>query len=164
MIQPNDRVKVVFKNGMVEDGFVMSWSQEESILRFYNSSNELIIPDTRGSVQAVKVFREPDQAAADDPDRQVYVDKPMEPEEYHRDENERIQSLVELRALAKKEEQARLHEHMNNFRPNADPGLTSYDYPSQPAKSVPVSAAGEDRRRPAGHPTLPLTGRRYPNR
>ena len=168
MIHPNDRVKIVFKNGMVEEGLVVSWSDDTSVIQAFQSVNQLVIPDTKGSVQAVKVYLEPETEPGEpEPEpgesEPVFADLPMEPDRYYQDENERVQNLVELRAKAKQIELERARKHMTNFSPSADPGLTSYDYPSQPSKSVPVSATEEDRARPAGYKTGPFPGRRNPH-
>ena len=59
--QQNDHVKVIFNNGLIEEGIVMNWSAEQAVLRAFSTDNLLLIQNTTRDVLAIKIYREDTQ-------------------------------------------------------------------------------------------------------
>lgn len=110
MIKPGQHVKVFFRNNIVEEGIVVSWSNKISVLKSLSSENKLIIQNTALDVQAVKVFIEKEEEKKVD---QVYINEELKTTE--RDPKLRALKLAELRILRGREERERLRNAMRTF-------------------------------------------------
>ena len=121
-----DRVKLFFRNGLVEEGIVMHWSSTRAVLGSFSSDNVLIIQNTENDIIAIKVYRDKTQIESRNPSAQVYVDDDLQPDKYYRDENLRALSLVQLRQRQAQEERKRARELTTSFTPNGS-GSEAYD-------------------------------------
>ena len=113
------RVKIFFRNGLIEEGFVESWSDEKSVIRSLNSSNLLVIQQTQSDVIAIKIIT--DQPTIPD---QVYQELPELPA-YEPDSQLRAMKLSDLHRarIAQEREQAR--QRLTTFN---NSGLNSVEY------------------------------------
>jgi hypothetical protein len=103
-----ERVKIYFKNGLVEEGIVEFWSQHKSVLRAISGNNLFIIQNTLQDVLGLKIFR--DQPSISD----VHVDTPTLKERIP-DENLRAMKLADLHKLRAQEERKRAREKLTTF-------------------------------------------------
>lgn len=106
-----DRVKLFFRNGLVEEGVVLSWSDTKTVLRSLTSDNLLLVQNTVQDVIAVKLFvqeKQPQTAG------NVYVDADTNIPE--RDIRLRAMKLAKLRILQGEEERRRAREAMTTFQ------------------------------------------------
>jgi hypothetical protein len=123
--EPEQHVKLYFHNGGIEEGVVVSWSDQKSVLRSLTSPNLLIIQDTIRSVLAVKIFLEESfqespkkflATRAGEAQNQVYVDRELELEEPERDLKLRALKLAQLRILRGQEERELARRAMTTFK------------------------------------------------
>ena len=110
--EPNQHVKIYFRNGVVEEGIVLQWSDTKSVLRSLSSQNKLIIQNTLQDIIAIKIF------AYDhlEERKKVYIDEELQLENSERDSQIRAAKLAELRILRGRAERERARELMNEFR------------------------------------------------
>lgn len=106
----------MFRNGLVEEGYVVSWSKKESVIRALSSNNLLEIFDTEKDVLAVKIFVE-------EIPKNIYIDSELETKE--RDPGLRAKKLAELRIMQGKGERERARELMTTFKPV---GIANVEY------------------------------------
>jgi len=135
--EPGQHVKLFFRNGLVEEGRVVAWSDGKSVLKSLSSENLLIIQDTLHDIVAIKLFvyehleKEPEEAAP----RSVYIDKELELPAPERDMTLRALKLAELRKMRAHEEREAAREMMTTFRPTGGGGFSidnaeNYGYPN----------------------------------
>jgi hypothetical protein len=121
------RVKIYFRNGLVEEGIVVSWSETKTVIKAISSDNVLIILNTSQDVIAVKVF-----SAEVEEKPSVYVDEPIEVEPGIRDHKTRIAKLAELRLMRADMEKERARELMTTFKNHGTTSLMEhYGTPSR---------------------------------
>jgi hypothetical protein len=132
--EPGQHVKLFFRNGLVEEGRVVSWSDDKSVLKSLASDNLLIIQHTAHDVVAIKVFvyeklAEQEESAP----RSVYIDKELELPAPERDMTLRALKLAELRKIRAHEERELAREMMTTFKPTGGFSIDSsenYGYPN----------------------------------
>ena len=112
-----DHVKLIFVNGMVEEGIVLEWSDENSAIRSLQNQNVLIIQNTKQNIIAIKINMEQSEKKPNVSTKQpVYVDNTEELDNVHiRDPQLRYKKLAELQALKRAEEAKRVRAHLNTF-------------------------------------------------
>jgi len=120
-----DHVKLIFRNGFVEEGIIDFWSAQRAVLRSFSSDNVLIIQNTEQDVLAIKIYRDERQVQSPQPSMQVAVDDELKPDRYYRDERLRLMNLAELRRLQSLEERKRAREAVRSFTPD---GLSQKAY------------------------------------
>ena len=120
-----ERVKLFFRNGLVEEGIVDLWTQQRAVLRSFASENVLVIQNTEQDIIAIKIYRDEAQLNSPHPSAQVAVNDELKPDQYYKDEGLRVKSLAELRLLQAMEERKRAREATRSFTPN---GLTQETY------------------------------------
>ncbi len=136
MIEPGKHVKLFFRNGLIEEGVVISWSDRQSVLKSLSSDNLLIIQDTAHDIVAIKVFVYPHLEQEDAPkDRpSVYVDKELELPEPERDIQVRALKLAELRTLRAHEERENARVMMTTFRNSGNYSLDQMEKYGEPTR------------------------------
>jgi hypothetical protein len=112
--KPQQQVKLFFRNGMVEEGIVISWGDKKSVLKSISSENLLVIQKTAEDIIAIKIFVE---EAPQETVVPVYVDRPLEVKE--REPLLRAKKLVELRGILAQEERERARQLMTTFKPGS---------------------------------------------
>lgn len=123
--QQNDVVKIIFKQGMVEEGIVISWSDDKSVIKSSHNDNVLIILNTIENVLAVKIVNDFKKRKLR---QEIYVDDP-EPPSYERDESLRAKQLSELHVERIKEEKERAKSHLTTFESTETLQPINYGYP-----------------------------------
>ena len=141
--EPGDFVKVLFHNGLVEEGIVVNWTDEKSAIRSHNNRATMIIQRTLDSVFAVQIIHEeavesehiepsepvkpPEVVDATKMVRSndVYEDHEMKPDRYYEREDLRAQSLVNLRRKISEVEREKARRAITTFEPT---GLTDGNY------------------------------------
>lgn len=108
MIKPGQHVKIFFRNNVVEEGIVVSWSDKGAVLKSLSSENKLIIQNTTLDVQAVKIFVEEETKV-----NNIYIDEELKTNE--RDPKLRALKLADLRMLRGQAERERLRHAMRTF-------------------------------------------------
>ena len=112
-----ERVKLFFRNGLVEEGIVDLWTQQRAVLRSFASKNVLVIQNTEQDIIAIKIYRDEAQLNSPYPSAQIAVDDELKPDKYYKDESLRAKSLAELRLMQAMEERKRAREVTRSFTP-----------------------------------------------
>jgi hypothetical protein len=125
-----DVVKVVFDNGLVEEGVVVQWAPEpapgeapdvfKAVLKSPSSDSVLLIPNINRHVVAVKICVE-----AKKPTLDIVQDVELEPSHYERDESLRAKNLAELYQKKAEEERRKARELLTTKEPS---GLQGHAY------------------------------------
>lgn len=118
--QINQKVKIYFRNGIIEEGIVLSWSSKKSAIKSLSSENILVIQNTEQDVFLLKIIIEEfDIKNIYEPEEEIEINI-KEPEEL------RTKKLVELykkRSLLEKE---KVREAMTTFNSNGAASLPEY--------------------------------------
>ncbi len=153
--QNSDHVKVIFSNGLIEEGIVLEWTEVRAVLRSTSSDNLLIIQNTTRDVLAVKIYRDESQRGRTNANNRVFVDLPAE-QVREKQSDLRALKLADLHKLRMQEERARARELTTTFQPS---GLSpvKYGLPGEFRQPVLFDTATEDRRCNRGRQE-PLSG------
>lgn len=128
-IKPGQHVKILFNDGMVEEGIIEKWSDGKSAIRNIKGTSVLIIMRTLQDVKAVQIIldKEPKhEPAKPDHKEPVYVEESYKPDKYYAKENLRALKLAELHHLRAEEERQRARRKLTTFEPTFTPKIT-YD-------------------------------------
>lgn len=140
-----DHVKIIFHNGMVEEGIVLEWNDSgKSYLKAPASDNLLVIQNT-AYVLAVQV-----EQGSSAKLNKVAIDVELEPIKHESREDLRAASLVELHKLRIAEERTRAREHLTTFK-NTGTVQVQYGLPRNLPKSVLFDPTKENRGCDRGH-------------
>ena len=115
----HDTVKILFKNGFVEYGEVLSWGSKEIIL---SSLKEVTVIKNTEEIFIYKILKVKEQTAS--PPKEVFVEPPVL-ESYEPDANLRAKKLVDLHKLRIEAEQENARQKLNSF---TNPGLNGTEY------------------------------------
>lgn len=130
-------VKVYFKGGLVDQGVVDSWDENEAVLR---SSHSYSLINNLDEIILIKVYEDRKEETASE----VFVDKELEPQEYHREHIDRALELAELHKLKAEEERKRAREKLTEFKPSANLGTTYDNYSILTDESILHNPSEED--------------------
>lgn len=118
LIQPGQIVKILFRNGSIETGKVIKWTDEKSIIKSLNSNDLLIIQKTLEDVFVIKIINE--QKLDKEPE---VIDDPV----YITDSTLKTKKLVELHAekvkLEKEQTKKKLFSLDNTNRTDINYGI-----------------------------------------
>lgn len=142
--EPNQHIKIFFRNGLIEEGIVIFWSDAKSVLRAVSGMNLLIIQNTSADVQAVKIFVEESEGRPM-PIQEVYIDEELKTSE--RDPSMRAMKLAELRILRGREERERARKAMTTFDLSKSASGTEYGLPRRLQKPPDFGAIKKNRTR-----------------
>lgn len=101
-----DEVKVLFRNGQVEEGLVVFWSDEKAVLKSLRSENIFIIQNTTQDVMGIKICsinKKPAEETVAERIIKLSAEKPAEL---------KTKRLAELCWLKKTEEEKRIKAHL----------------------------------------------------
>jgi hypothetical protein len=98
-LEKEQRVKLLFKNGLSIEGFIDSWVEGNYILRSLDGESLLIIQSPDEDIMAVKVMLHMQPAIKENPEKTA-----SQPEEPPSEQELRIRKLAELRLEAAAEE------------------------------------------------------------
>ncbi len=122
-MKKGQRVKVYFKNGIIEDGFVESWSKDVCVIRAIYGNNKLVITNSKESVFAVRIIN--DEQIGVSP---VVVSDPVL-KEYEPDARTRAIKLASIYREKIAEEKRRAAEQLSNSSLNFR--QVKYGYPKK---------------------------------
>lgn len=129
------RVKLIFRNGLVEEGVVVSWSDKTSVLKAFTSDVYLVINNTNQDIIAFKIFQDISQPKP----QQIYDERPLEVKgPAARDPVLRAKNLAELRVLRGDEEKRRAREHLTTFHNKGSISSVQYGIPTR-LKKPPIT-------------------------
>ena len=151
MIKPGQHVKLILRNGLVEEGLVLTWSEKQSTIRSLQSANILVILKTLEDVIAVKVFLDKPEESIKHHDlvtppppqpspdvktpsvTKIYteVEQP-DPSAREFDSELYMLNLVELHKKRKKIEEENARKALKTFTPSMQP--VEYGLPRRLAK------------------------------
>lgn len=126
-------IKILFKNGGTESGYVLSWTDEKSAIKSLYSKNIFVIMNTKESVFGYKIILENEQKnpIKKPVKKPVYVDREELPTpSYTNDMSLRAKQLSELHLERMRLEKERVRDKMRTFRPPGEYGV-SYGYPTK---------------------------------
>ena len=158
MLDPGKHVKLFFKNGLVEEGIIVSWSDKQSVIKALTSDNLLVIQNSSDDIIAIKVFVYPlldgenSQPVVPLPQKRepVYIDKELELPGPERNLNVRALKLAELRQLRAHEEQENARKLMTTFTNSGNFSLSQqtehYGIPRRPLQKPPRIHSAEKTR------------------
>jgi hypothetical protein len=123
-----DFVKVLFANGLVEEGFVIQWTDNKSALKNKNGKSTLIIQRTLEDIRAVQIIHDssPDIVEEVKPES-VFADQELKPDKYYKREDLRAMKLAELRIEAANLERERVKKALTTFSPTGSTNGTPYE-------------------------------------
>jgi len=129
MIKNGQHIKILFRNGLVEEGVVIEWTGKQAVIKSLNSEDLLVIQNTEMDVQAVKIHVEGPVKK-----QPVFIDEEVELDEPVRDPYLRAKSLTELKLLRAKEEREKARalmntHHISNSNPNITYGIPRFQKP-----------------------------------
>lgn len=168
----NQKVSILFKNGKIEYGIVLYWSDYKSVIKSLNSDNIMIIQQTLQDVMAVKIFIEDIKNKNNDLDSvdskhnqkknnknefrptkntsSVYIDKELELNYYEPDPKLRALGLAELQIEKARQEKEMARKHMFTIdMSRINNGENKYVFPSRIQQKVP-SAISDSAKKDSG--------------
>lgn len=125
MIEPGHKIKLFFKNGIIEEGYVQYWSNNQATLKSINSDNLLIIFNVQENIMAAKIILETDDEESKSLNitynkNELSIEgTPREDIDYEQykapTHEQRIKKLAELRSEAKELEQEKVKKQLTSF-------------------------------------------------
>lgn len=121
--EKNDHIRIMFKNGLVEEGLVLYWSDQKAVLKL--SESILIIQNVIDDILAIKIFIKPQQKTNN---KLSPIEVTTEPDLNisERDPKLRALKISELRRLQKVEEEALIRKRLTTFESTGEAKLGEY--------------------------------------
>ncbi len=119
-------VSVYFKNGILEQGIVESWSDNKSVLKSVSGNSLIIIQKTLEDVMLVKIEIK---------SKPIEFDDEIKLEEPEPNQNLRVMKLAELRRQKIIEDRRLAREQLTTFKASDNTGETAYGIPKLGAVS-----------------------------
>ena len=119
--KPGQHIKIFFRNGAMEEGTVVSWSPQKSVLKSLLNDDLMVIQKTIDDIMIIKILK------GNKP--QVYVE-PQELEERIPEPELRAKRIAELHELRSREERSRARNLLTTFR-TSGPTMTQYGIPKK---------------------------------
>lgn len=146
---PGQFVKVIFKNGLVEQGIVVVWTNKKAVLKSPSGYSQLIIQNTSEDILAIKIDTHRDHPAVPEKtelkhDAETpFMDGELNLKEYEPDPNLRFLKLAELKKELIHEEKERVRQHITTFKPSGT--VTQYGLPRGIKKPPPIGTTKKNR-------------------
>jgi hypothetical protein len=131
---PGQHIKIFFKNGLIEEGIVDSWSDNSSTLKSLESNNILIVQNCKENIIAIKILvdvvREevPKEVKQQQPHQTIasetVIDLP------NKNYSLRVKKLAELHELKRKQELENVRQHLTTFESKGLQQVT-YGHPTR---------------------------------
>lgn len=107
------KVKLIFYNGVIEEGIIQEWTKERATLKSLNGRSLLYIFKPEENILGVKVVL--DETIEKEESEPIYEE--IKEEQYQAlTHNDRIKKLAELRKEAAQVERERVKKQMTSFR------------------------------------------------
>lgn len=107
--QIGQRIKLYFRTGIIEEGYVVSWSMNKSAIKSLSSENIFVIMKTGDDVYGFKIIYEELEV------KDIYVEPPKIEPIAREPEDLRTKKLIELQQMRMVMEKQKARESMNTF-------------------------------------------------